>query len=121
MAARATGGSSNLLWQDRGGSWPSEPGGGCSGRVIVGGPGPNELVGGRGEDIQRGDTEDYSIDGRSGVDAAQVVGTNDADDLAVGRNIAVDDPGLYARTSPTPRSSRVKRASRSGTSPPATT
>ncbi len=63
--------------------------------TVVGGPGPDELVGGRCDDILRGDTEDYLIDGRGGVDTARVVGTDGADDLAVGRNIAVDDPGLY--------------------------
>ena len=68
---------------------------GRHGRVVVGGPGPDELVGGPGRDILRGDTEDTVIDGRGGVDTARVVGTDGADDLAVGRNIAVDDPGLY--------------------------
>lgn len=95
MADKRNGGSANAPWEDGGGgSWPGGQGG-RPGRVVVGGPGPDELVGGRGDDILRGDTEDHLIDGRGGVDTARVVGTNAADALAVGRNIAVDDPGLY--------------------------
>lgn len=86
MAYRAKGGRTDA---------PSEDGVGRPGRIVVGGPGPDELVGGRGNDILRGDTEDHFIDGRGGVDTAQVFGTDGADDFAVGRNIAVDDPGLY--------------------------
>jgi Ca2+-binding RTX toxin-like protein len=86
MAYRAKGGRTDA---------PLEDGVSRPGRVVMGGWGPDELVGGRWNDILLGDTEDYLIDGRGGMDTAQVFGTNRADNLAVGRNIAVDDPGLY--------------------------
>lgn len=54
MEDRANRGSADAPWED---------GGEHSGRVVVGG---------RSDDILRGDTEDYLIDGRGGVDTARV-------------------------------------------------
>ncbi len=65
------------------------------GWAVVAGPELGDLVGGPRNDLLTGTTKDALINGGRGVDTARVLGTDGDDDLAVGRNIAVDDPGLY--------------------------
>jgi Ca2+-binding RTX toxin-like protein len=65
------------------------------GKVIVGGPGADEIIGGPGNDTLQGGVEDFLINGGPGKDVAQIFGSNTNDDFLVNRNIAVDDPNLY--------------------------
>ena len=96
-------------WWAQGGGWsPSgwpgyawsfgrrgEPDPGAPDGDRPGAPDGDRRVGGPGDDTLRGDVEDALIDGRGGYDTARIVGTAGDDDLAVGRNIAADDPSLY--------------------------
>jgi Ca2+-binding RTX toxin-like protein len=63
--------------------------------AVVLGPELGDLGGGPRDDLLIGTTKDFLIDGGLGVDTAQVLGTDGDNDLAVGRNLALDDPALY--------------------------
>ena len=100
MAERSYAHHSGDWWSPGSGwSWSGWPEGGWNferpGEEIVGGPGADRLVGGRGNDTLRGSIDDVLVDGRGGYDTARIAGSDGDDDLNLARNLAVDDPSLY--------------------------